>query len=62
MMIKGNSINPKIQFPEGLHRLMVLDVDIEVFCDLRKLWQHFKHFSATQVEIYAYLYVIPTIA
>jgi len=38
-----------IEFPAGLHRLMVLDVDIEVFCDLRKLWQHFKHFSATQV-------------
>jgi len=38
-----------IEFPEGLQRLMVLDADIEVYCDLRKLWQHFRHFSSTQV-------------
>jgi len=38
-----------IEFPVGLSRLMVLDVDIEVLCDLRKLWQHFQHFSPTQV-------------
>ena len=30
----------------GLDQLMVLDVDIEVYCDLRMLWQHFHHFSA----------------
>ena len=35
----------------GLRRLMVLDADLEVYCDLRKLWQHFQHFSSTQVQI-----------
>merc|ERR550517_423233 len=41
-----------IEFPVGLQRLMVLDVDIEVYCDLRKLWQHFQYFSSTQVKIF----------
>ena len=45
-------INSTKQFPVGLQRLMVLDADIEVFCDLRKLWQHFQHFSSTQVKIF----------
>ena len=52
LLYKEYNINSKIQFPVGLQRLMVLDADIEVYCDLRKLWQHFQHFSSTQVEIF----------
>ena len=36
-------------FPAGLTKLLVLDADLEVKCDLRKVWRHFAFFSESQV-------------